>query len=161
MRLNLLALNGILVAGVLAIAGTASAAEALEPLGAPFVAIDAAFVAQYGVAERRATQTLMASVSSDRIFDLSRVEQDPVMRARRDFSLMAALPTLSGASAPINLKGLIQTKVWKLGRDVMLTFPLAITGRNLVTAEVAGAGSFAIRPTGFQTGGVFSFSRDF
>jgi hypothetical protein len=94
------------------------------------------------------------------ILDLRGVQEHPVMRARRDYSLMAALPTTSlagGAAVPI----LSETATWKLSKSVVMTFPLAITGRNIVTAEIAGAGRIGLAPEGMAKGGVFTFAGAF
>ena len=94
------------------------------------------------------------------ILDLRGVQENPVMRARRDYSLMAALPTTSLASGPaVPLLG--ETATWKVSKTVVMTFPLAITGRNLVTAEIAGAGRIGLAPEGMAKGGVFTFAGAF
>lgn len=98
------------------------------------------------------------------IFDLRAVQDHPEMRARRDYSLMAALPETHTVPSPrldIPLVG-GPTKVWKVSETLQFTFPLAITGRNLVTAEIAGAGRVAIAPYGAMgKGGVLTFSGAF
>lgn len=95
------------------------------------------------------------------IFDLRAVQEHPEMKARRDYSLMAALPTWHTASGP-SLAMLGETKQWKVSQTLRLTFPLAITGRNLVTAEITGAGQLAVAPYGgMAKGGVFTFSTSF
>jgi len=94
------------------------------------------------------------------IFDLRAVQEHPEMKARRDYSLMAALPTWHTASSGgLPLFG--ETKQWKVSDSLRLTFPLAITGRNLVTAEIAGAGQVAVAPHGMAKGGVITFSTAF
>jgi hypothetical protein len=98
------------------------------------------------------------------IFDLKAVQDHPEMRARMRYSLMAALPELHAAPAakldlPLIGSG---TKIWKLSESLQFSFPLAITGRNLVTADIAGAGRIAIAPYGaVGKGGVFTFSGAF
>jgi hypothetical protein len=88
------------------------------------------------------------------------VQEHPEMRARRDYSLMAALPQLHAATvAGLPLLG--ETQQWKVSEALRLTFPLAITGRNLVTAEISGAGQIAVAPYGMAKGGVFTFSTAF
>lgn len=94
------------------------------------------------------------------IFDLRAVQEHPEMKARRDYSLMAALPTWHTASSG-GLPLLGETKQWKVSESLRLTFPLAITGRNLVTAEIAGAGQVAVAPHGMAKGGVITFSTAF
>lgn len=94
------------------------------------------------------------------IFDLRSVQEHPEMRARRDYSLMAALPELQAASGS-RLPLLGETQQWKVSESVRFTFPMAITGRNLVTAEIAGAGQLAVAPHGMAKGGVFTFSTSF
>lgn len=94
------------------------------------------------------------------ILDMRAVQQDPVMRARRDYSLMVALPATSMAkAAPVPI--LSETAQWKVSRAVLLTFPLAITGRNIVTAEISGAGRIGLAPEGMGKGGVFTFASAF
>lgn len=99
------------------------------------------------------------------ILDLRAVQADPVMRARLEYSLMAALPRVGEASAPAvsmtEVLPILETRKWRLSEDVVLTFPLAITGRNLVTAEIAGAGQLGVAPTGLARGGVFTFTGAF
>lgn len=92
------------------------------------------------------------------ILDLRAVQNNPVMRACRDYSLMAALPvthTLGLALPPI------ETQTWRASKSLMFTFPLAITGRNLVTAEISGAGQLGVAPHGMAKGGVFTFTGAF
>lgn len=95
------------------------------------------------------------------IFDMKTVQEHPVMRARRDYSLLAALPTLN--SLDESGGPLLETTKYRVNKKVMLTFPLAITGRNLVTADIAGAGTIGLEPTGglYARGGVFTFSGAF
>ena len=95
------------------------------------------------------------------ILDLRGVQEHPVMRARRDYSLMAALPTTSLASGGSTVPILSETATWKLSKSVVMTFPLAITGRNIVTAEIAGAGRIGLAPEGMAKGGVFTFAGAF
>lgn len=105
-----------------------------------------------------------ASFKVGGIFDLRSVQENPEMRARRDYGLMAALPELHAAPAPKLDLPLVTggAKVWKISESLRFTFPLAITGRNLVTAEIAGAGQVAIAPYGAMgRGGVFTFSGAF
>ena len=92
------------------------------------------------------------------IFDLRAVQEHPEMKARRDYSLMAALPALQAAPTA-SIK--VETQQWKVSETLRLTFPLAITGRNLVTAEINGAGQLAIAPHGMAKGGVFTFTTSF
>jgi hypothetical protein len=94
------------------------------------------------------------------IFDLRAVQEHPEMKARRDYSLMAALPTRHTAPAAA-MPLLSETRQWKVSDSLRLTFPLAITGRNLVTAEIAGAGQVAVAPHGMAKGGVVTFSTSF
>jgi len=94
------------------------------------------------------------------IFDMRAVQEHPEMRARRDYSLMAALPELHAApGSRFPLFG--ETQQWKVSQTLRMTFPLAITGRNIVTAEIAGAGQLAIAPHGMAKGGVITFSTAF
>lgn len=95
------------------------------------------------------------------ILDMRVVQQDPVMRARRDYSLMAALPTTERAPPGALPTVLTETQTWKVSRNILFTFPLAITGRNLVTAEIAGAGRVGLAPEGMAKGGVFTFAGAF
>ena len=48
----------------------------------------------------------------------------------------------------------------KLSRDVMLTFPLGITSKSFVTAQI-GRSKLAIDSTGFNAGGVFTVKGEF
>ncbi len=94
------------------------------------------------------------------IFDLSRVQQDPVMRARRDYSLMAALPTLSFARSETTLPS-IETQQWRISEKILLTLPLGLTGRNLIAAEFLGTGRLGLEPTGLAKGGALTFTGAF
>lgn len=106
-----------------------------------------------------------AAFKTGGIFDLRAVQANPEMRARRDYSLMAALPETHAAPAPkldLPILGDGTTKVWKVSESLQFTFPLAITGRNLITADIAGAGRVAIAPYGAMgKGGVLTFSGAF
>jgi hypothetical protein len=95
------------------------------------------------------------------IHDLARVQEDPVMRARREFSLMAALPVtmLSPVGLP-DFGDMLAPSRMKLSQNVMLTFPLGITSKSFVTAEI-GKAKLAIDSTGFNAGGVFTFKGEF
>ncbi|MGZ3418374.1 MAG: hypothetical protein ACXWUG_11215 [Polyangiales bacterium] len=95
------------------------------------------------------------------IFDLRTVQEDPVMRARRDYSLMAALPVTTTSVARMPSFGDITPSNMKLSRDIMLTFPLGLASKSFVTAEIAGKGKIAIDSTGFNAGGVFTFKGEF
>jgi hypothetical protein len=97
------------------------------------------------------------------IFDLRAVQEHPVVRARRDYALMAALPMIDNPGAPTAFAmPHMEMQRWQLSRKVALTFPLLITGRNLVTAEIDGV-RFAVQPTAglYPRGGVFTFSGAF
>jgi hypothetical protein len=93
------------------------------------------------------------------ILDLRTVQNDPIMRARRDYSLMAALP----ATERISTMALppIETQTWRASKSVMFTFPLAITGKNLATAEITGAGQVGVAPHGMAKGAVLTFTGEF
>ena len=93
------------------------------------------------------------------ILDLREVQQHPVMRARREYAVLASLPMISPLASPLAF--LTQTQTWKVSRSVLFTFPLAITGRNLFTAEIAHAGQVAVMPTGLASGGVCTFTGAF
>ena len=95
-----------------------------------------------------------------RVLDLRRVQEHPEVRARRDYALLSALPVVA-PTPPQRLPVLHETQTWQLSSTVLLTFPLSITGRNLVTAEIAGAGRVAVAPTGFAEGGVLTFTGAF
>lgn len=140
------------VAGAIATLGllAAPAAEAGRELAAP----------RFVVAEPASHRAIVSLSLAAGILDLRTVQDDPVVRARRDYALMTALPVVSTRSAP-SVPLLSQTQTWKLSRTVLLTFPLAITGRNLVTAEIAGTGQLAVMPTGLAQGGVFTFTGAF
>lgn len=131
-------------AAALALAGTT--ARAADVLAAPRV-----------IAEQRSIPGLFVTAT---ILDMRGVQENPVMRARRDYSLMTALPVVQETKlAPVPFVS--ETQKWKLSRTVLLTFPLAITSRNFVTAEIAGAGQLAVMPTGLAQGGVFTFTGAF
>jgi len=140
------------VAGVaLVVASATPRAEAAEVLAAPRLVVAPA-------AQRSVTVLSLFVVPG--ILDLRGVQADPVMRARLEYSLMTALPVVEQTHAtPLPILG--ETKTWKLSRTVLLTFPLAITGRNLVTAEISGTGQLAVMPTGLANGGVFTFTGAF
>jgi hypothetical protein len=94
------------------------------------------------------------------LLDMRRVQDHPVVRARREYSRITALPVVVAPEvAPLPV--LSTTQTWQLSRSVLLTFPLAITGRSVVTAEIAGAGRVALMPTGFAEGGVLTFTGAF
>lgn len=144
------------VAGSIATLGLlAASAEAAPKVGSTELALPRLVIAE--TASQRAVVSLSLAAG---ILDLRTVQDDPVMRARRDYSLMTALPVVSTRSAP-SVPVLSETQTWKLSRTVLLTFPLAITGRNLVTAEIAGTGQLAVMPTGLAQGGVFTFTGAF
>jgi hypothetical protein len=92
------------------------------------------------------------------ILDLRGVQNDPVMRARRDYSLMAALPTTERIAMALPP---IETQTWRASKKLMFTFPLAITGKNLATAEISGAGQVGVAPHGMAKGAVFTFTGEF
>jgi hypothetical protein len=94
------------------------------------------------------------------IHDLRNVQEDPVMRARRDYSLMAALPVTIASGGMPNFGDMLAPSKMKLSRDVLLTFPLGITSKSFVTAEI-GKTKLAIDSTGFNAGGVFTFKGEF
>jgi hypothetical protein len=91
------------------------------------------------------------------ILDLRSVQNDPVMRARRDYSLMAALPT----TERVAIMPTIETQTWRASKKLMFTFPMAITGKNLATAEITGAGQVGLAPHGMAKGAVFTFTGEF
>lgn len=138
-----------LVAGAtaaLALAATTARAATPDVLAAPRV-----------LAEHRSISGLFVTTA---ILDMRGVQENPVMRARRDYSLMTALPVVQETKlAPVPFVS--ETQKWKLSRTVLLTFPLAITSRNFVTAEITGAGQLAVMPTGLAQGGVFTFTGAF
>ncbi len=92
------------------------------------------------------------------ILDLRAVQNDPVMRARRDYSLMAALPVTHNVGFVLPA---LETQTWRASKGLMFTFPMAITGKNLVTAEISGAGQLGVAPQGMAKGGVFTFTGSF
>ena len=77
------------------------------------------------------------------------------------FSLMAALPVtmLSPVGLP-DFGDMLAPSRMKLSQNVMLTFPLGITSKSFVTAEI-GKAKLAIDSTGFNAGGVFTFKGEF
>lgn len=98
------------------------------------------------------------------ILDLRDVIDHPVVRARRDYSRITGLPVVGGSTAAaLALPMLGETRTVELSKSVVLTFPLAITGRNFMTAEFVGVGRLLVAPTsGFMgRGGVFAFSSEF
>lgn len=128
------------------VALAAGASPTAEVLASPRLYLEPA-------AQRAISQLFVATA----ILDMRKVQDHPVMRARRDFSLMTALPVVEQTAAtPLPL--LTRTETWQLSRSVLLTFPLAITGRNFVTAEIAGTGRLAVMPTGLAQGGVLTFT---
>jgi hypothetical protein len=139
---------------------SAGAATHSESLAAPRLLREAALprlIASELAAPRRSL------VSALPLVDLRLVREDPVMRARWNYSSMAALPMLDAtASGPVvPFADLEEFQKVRFGRAVVLSFPLAITGQSLVKAEFRDAGAVALVPTGFGTGFLGTFSGDF
>jgi hypothetical protein len=140
------------VFGIAALAVTASASAEV-------------FAVPHLVATRQAAPlpilTLGMLGAGSGIHDLRNVQEDPVVRARRDFSVMAALPvTMTTSSGLPSFGDMLTPSNMKLSRDVMLTFPLGITSKSFVTAQI-GRSKLAIDSTGFNAGGVFTFKGEF
>lgn len=98
------------------------------------------------------------------ILDLREVMEHPVVRARQDYSRITGLPVVgTSTAAALALPMLGETRTVELSKSVVLTFPLAVTGRNFMTAEFVGVGRLLVAPTsGFMgRGGVFAFSSEF